>query len=504
MPTGREIRVEQAPVDPAFNNPIFGMQATGGSTSVRGHWEPMRKAGAAARAMLIAAAAETWKADAADCRTEKGMVIHKSGKKLSYGQLAATAAKLPVPAEVKLKDPKDFRILGKSGEAPGHAGQGQRQGEVRPGRAPAGHAHRGDGALAGARRQGRVGQRHARPRRSRACGRWCRSRAASRCSPTATGPAKQGRDALEIKWDDGANATLSSEGISKTLSAERCQAGGAVGRNEGDVERRRGGEAARSRLRSAVSRARLHGADELHRLGASRTASKSGPARSRRDRRRASSAQVAGVAPGKVKVNTMYLGGGFGRRFAPDFAIDATLLSKMCGKPVKLVYTREDDMQGLLLPSGLGHALRRRARRGGQAGARSRAQRRLALDHGGLGLHEAAAGRRGRFGGRGRARLPLRHSQPARRVCAPGARRRAGLVLALGRAFAEQLLHRELHRRNGGRRGQGPVRVPPRAARASSRATRACSSSPRKRPAGAAPLPAGVHRGIAVVQSFGS
>ncbi|TMH84503.1 MAG: xanthine dehydrogenase family protein molybdopterin-binding subunit, partial [Betaproteobacteria bacterium] len=109
------VRVEQAGVDQAFANPIFGMQATGGSTSVRGHWEPMRKAGATARAMLIAAAAETWKADPAECRTERGMVIHASGKKLSYGQLADKAAKLAPPKDVKLKDPTQFNLLGKSG-----------------------------------------------------------------------------------------------------------------------------------------------------------------------------------------------------------------------------------------------------------------------------------------------------------------------------------------------------------------------------------------------------
>src|SRR2546430_17193671 len=109
------VPVEQAGGDQAFANPIFGMQATAGSTSVRGHWEPMRKAGATARAMLIAAAAEAWKADAAECRTERGMVIHTSGKKLSYGQLAEKAAKLKLPADVKLKDPSQFTLLGKSG-----------------------------------------------------------------------------------------------------------------------------------------------------------------------------------------------------------------------------------------------------------------------------------------------------------------------------------------------------------------------------------------------------
>src|SRR5881396_199075 len=109
------VRVEQSGVDKAFVNPIFGIQATGGSTAVRGHWEPMRRAGATARAMLIAAAAGSWKADTADCRTERGMVIHTSGKKLSYGQLAEKAAKLTPPKDVKLKDPSQFTLLGKSG-----------------------------------------------------------------------------------------------------------------------------------------------------------------------------------------------------------------------------------------------------------------------------------------------------------------------------------------------------------------------------------------------------
>ena len=104
-----KIRVEQAPADPAFANPIFKMQATGGSTSVRGHWEPMRKAGATAREMLIAAAADTWKVDRSTCHAESGTVIHASGKKLTYGQLANRAATMAVPAEVTLKDPQGFQ-----------------------------------------------------------------------------------------------------------------------------------------------------------------------------------------------------------------------------------------------------------------------------------------------------------------------------------------------------------------------------------------------------------
>src|SRR5438552_3902922 len=106
------VRVVQAPADQAFANPIFHTQATGGSTSVRGHWEPMRKAGAAAREMLVAAAAATWKVDASQCRTEKGVVHGPGGKQLSYGELATRAPKQPVPKEPKLKDAKEFKILG--------------------------------------------------------------------------------------------------------------------------------------------------------------------------------------------------------------------------------------------------------------------------------------------------------------------------------------------------------------------------------------------------------
>ena len=107
-----KVSVEQAPADKAFANPMFGTQATGGSTTVRAHWEPMRKAGAAARAMLVAAAAERWRIDAASLRTERGQVIAPNGQRLRYGALVAAAAKQAVPADPPLKDAKDFKLLG--------------------------------------------------------------------------------------------------------------------------------------------------------------------------------------------------------------------------------------------------------------------------------------------------------------------------------------------------------------------------------------------------------
>ena len=100
----KSIRLEQAPADKAYANPAFGMQATGGSTSIRGHYLPMRKAGAAARQMLVTAAAAQWGVDAATCRTDNGRVIGADGRSLGYGELAAAAAKLPVPQDPPLKD----------------------------------------------------------------------------------------------------------------------------------------------------------------------------------------------------------------------------------------------------------------------------------------------------------------------------------------------------------------------------------------------------------------
>jgi len=107
------IQVEQAPVDPAYNNPLFGMQATGGSTTIRAFYEPMQKAGAAARDMLIQAAAQRWKTGTGLCFARDGYIVHESRKQLSFGQLVADAAKLPVPDQPKMEPTGMFRLVGK-------------------------------------------------------------------------------------------------------------------------------------------------------------------------------------------------------------------------------------------------------------------------------------------------------------------------------------------------------------------------------------------------------
>ena len=335
------VRVEQAPTDPAFNNPVFGVQATGGSSAINGHWEPMRKAGAAARAMLIAAACDTWKVGSASCRTEKGEVIHASGKKLSYGKLAEIAATQPVPKDVALKSPGKFRILGRGAkrlDTPGKV-KGQTifgldmhlpgmltalisRSPTIGGKVAAFNADKAK-AVPGVKQVLQIPSGVA----VLAEGYWS---------------AKKGRDALEITWEDGPK--LSSEAILKDFD-DAAGRPAVVARKDGDVT-----AAAATRLEATYEVPYLaHACMEPMNCtawfkdgGLEIWASTQAPGVNRNVL-----SGVAGVAPEKVRVNTLYLGGGFGRRFAQDFAIDATILTKMSGGPVKLVYTREDDMRGM-------------------------------------------------------------------------------------------------------------------------------------------------------------
>src|SRR5437764_1246288 len=110
----KNVRVEAAPVNKAYFHPSFGMQMTGGSSSVTSEWERLRKAGATARAMLIAAASKKWDVDAKTCKTETGYVIHESSnRRFSYGALAESAATMPIPPDVRLKEPRNFTIIGR-------------------------------------------------------------------------------------------------------------------------------------------------------------------------------------------------------------------------------------------------------------------------------------------------------------------------------------------------------------------------------------------------------
>ena len=337
----KSVKLEQAPADKAYINPMFGMQATGGSTSIRGHYEPMRKAGAAAREMLVAAAATQWGVDAATCRTQDGRVMGPEGRSAGYGELVAAAAKLPVPQNPTLKDAKDFRIIGKGltridtpAKVNGSADFGI---DVKlPGLLTAVMVHApvpgakivavddaAAKAIPGVKQVVQIPQGVA----VLAEGYWT---------------ALKGRDALVVKWDDGPLGALSSESISKLLTDATTRPG-AVARNEGDVS------VAVAKTIEAVYEAPYlaHACMEPMNCTAWVRAGEAevwaptqapGP-------NQGIVAQLTGLPPEKVQVHTTYLGGGFGRRFAQDFIIASTLISKAAGVPVKLVYTREDDMR---------------------------------------------------------------------------------------------------------------------------------------------------------------
>ena len=305
----------------------------------------MRKAGAAAREMLIAAAADTWKVDQSECRAEKGMVLHRNGKKLSYGRLAAKAAKLPVPTDVKLKDPKEFKILGKGAkrlDTPGKVNGSARFGmDVRlPGMLTAVVAR---SPVAG----GKVASFNADKAKAMRGVKHV-VQIGSGVAVVADGywNALKGRDALEVKWDDGAGAAVSSEDIRKTFG-ELAAKEGTVGLRQGDAGAALAGAA--NKLEAVYEAPYLaHACMEPMNCTASVTpgsveiwGSTQSPGLLQ-----IVLSQVAGVKPEQVKVTTTMLGGGFGRRFAFDFAIDAVLTSKAVGVPVHVVFPREDDIKG--------------------------------------------------------------------------------------------------------------------------------------------------------------
>jgi len=228
-----KVRIESAPVAKEYINPMFGMQGTGGSTSVRAAWMPLRKAGAAAREMLVAAAADSWNVDKATCRTERGAVIHAgTNRRARYGQLAAAAAALPVPENPSLKAPKDWKILGtpvRRLDTPAKVdGSAQFGIDVKvPGMRVAVVARSpvrgGTVATFDATKAKAVPGVHDVVQIS------------SGVAVVADGywNAKKGRDALTVTWDEGPSAQVSSASISQLL-AQRADDKAPAARHDGD------------------------------------------------------------------------------------------------------------------------------------------------------------------------------------------------------------------------------------------------------------------------------
>ena len=337
------VSVQQAGADKAYVNPVFGFQGTGGSTSIKGFWEPMRKAGAAAREMLVAAAAARWGLTPGACRTEAGYVLGAGGHKASYGDLADAAGALPVPAKPRLKDPKDFRIIGKPlrrlDSPPKVDGSGTFGLDIRlPGMLTAVMARP---PVPGAKLVS-VDDSKARA----VPGVHDVIRLPQGVAVLADGywPAERGREALVLNWDKGRFAAVSTDSISKGLHAALDRKG-AVARSDGDAD----AKAARSIEATYEAPYLAHACMEPMNCTAwvKPDSAEIWAGTQSQGIHQGIVAGLTGLSPDRVRINTTYLGGGFGRRFAPDFIIASTLLSKASGKPVKLVYSREDDMRAL-------------------------------------------------------------------------------------------------------------------------------------------------------------
>ncbi|WP_298924313.1 xanthine dehydrogenase family protein molybdopterin-binding subunit [uncultured Ramlibacter sp.] len=342
----RKIKVAIAPPNnKLYGNPLLGgPQLTGGSTSVRDGWEKLRIAGAQVREMLVSAAASKWNIDRSQLKAENGMVTGPGGRKATYGQLAEAASKLPVPEKVAIKEPKDFRIVGKrtprldtpaktNGTAefgidvklPGMTYAALEQCPVIGGTVKSFDAAKAK-AMPGVLHVVQIPDGVAVVADS-----WWR--------------ANQARKQLAIQWDEGAGAKLNNammlDGIRAASKTGKPLPVKAVGDAEAVI-------AASQRVvrREYVSQLLSHSPLEPMNFTASYANGKMlliGPTQWQ-DGAQGAVAKAIEMKPEDVAVQTTFLGGGFGRRIDLDFIVQAAQISKAIGKPVKLLWTREDDM----------------------------------------------------------------------------------------------------------------------------------------------------------------
>lgn len=324
--------------------PNFTRLGTGGSWSVGGSWKPLRQAAAAAREMLISAAAAKWNVDATSCRTERGSVIHGSSKRtLRYGALVAAAAKLPVPKEPKLKPQKDFHIIGtrqRRLDAP----------NIVTGAASYGIDARVPGMLHASIERNPV--RGAKPRTvdtSAALKVPGVRRVVTISNGVAvvadsTWAAMKGRETLRINWDLGANAAFESASHWRTLR-EAARQSGVVTRSEGTIA-------------ATPASAKIVEAAYEYPFEAHAPVEPMNCVAHVRDGRcelwvptqapnrvQSRVAQLLSIPESAVTVHVTLIGGGFGRRLNADYALEAAELSQAIGAPVQILWTRPDDMR---------------------------------------------------------------------------------------------------------------------------------------------------------------
>jgi isoquinoline 1-oxidoreductase subunit beta len=340
-----QIKVAAAPPGEIYINALLGGQLTGGSTSVREGWLKLRVAGAQVREMLITAAAARWSVDRDLVRAEKGMVFGPKGLKASYGELAEAAARMPVPEKPPIKDPKDFKIVGKRTkrvDTPAKVnGTAQFGIDVTlPGMVYAslaqcpvigGKVKSFDGAKAKAS-AGVIDVVQISDGVAVVASSWWQ--------------AKKARDLLSIQWDEGAGAALSDASvIDGTRQALKTGKVLEITKPQGDVAAALKG-AAKVLEAEYVIPMQAHAPLEPMNFTAHVQGNKAlliGPTQFQQGAQGAV-AGALGLKPEDVTLQTTFLGGGFGRRLELDFIVQAAEISKAVNKPVKLLWTREDDM----------------------------------------------------------------------------------------------------------------------------------------------------------------
>lgn len=342
-----QVKLEHAPPDEkTYGNPLLaGVQATGGSTAIMASWQPLRQAGAVARTLLVMAAAKRWNVEPASCRAEKGEVVHPpTGRRLKYGAVVADAARLPVPKDVPLKNPKDFKLIGtpaKRLDAPAKVNGTAVYGiDVRPrgvkiatlAQSPVfgGKLKSVDDtaakAVKGVRQVVRLDD--------------CVAVVADHM-----GAAKKGLAALKIEWDDGPHARLTTADVARELEQATLTAG-PVAEDIGDTAKVL--ESAATKVEATYQAPFLAHAtmepmnctvhvakDHCEVWVGTQVAA----------RAQAAAAKVTGLPLEKVVLHNHLIGGGFGRRLEVDGVTRAVQIAQKVDGPVKVVWTREEDIQ---------------------------------------------------------------------------------------------------------------------------------------------------------------
>jgi len=342
----KQVRIHQGPASAAFKNPVFDDQITVGSASVRGFYEPLRKAGAAGRVMLVKAAAQTWKVPEEECTPSKGAVIHKkTNRKLTYGQLCLKAAKLDLPKDPPLKKEEEFRYIGKPMarvDIP----------EKVAGKAIYGLDVKVQDMLYGTiARPPAYGAKPVSFDQKAAEG----VRGVQKVVPTPQGiivcaesldAAWKGRDALKAQWDKGSHPDMNNDSIEKHF-IEGLDKPGVVAKNVGDAKK-------------ALSEAskKIEATYFVPFVAHATMEPMNCTAHVQKDRcdvwvstqaqilSQIFASQISGLPMDKIHIHTTFLGCGLGRRGSfPDFVVEAVGASKAVGKPVKVVWSREEDIK---------------------------------------------------------------------------------------------------------------------------------------------------------------